>query len=121
MSDTASKTAPPDLVRMTEAALREIKNLYQGDTTVSDPNKGLRLGIKGGGCSGLSYHLAFDTCQEKDYVIQADGIPVFIDPKSAIYLKGITLDYQGGLEGKGFVFINPNASNTCGCGESFSV
>jgi iron-sulfur cluster assembly accessory protein len=121
MTETASKNAPPGLVKITDKALQEVKNLYDAEAKDDTGNKGLRLGVKGGGCSGLSYHLAFDARQDNDYIIDANGIPVFVDPKSAIYLKGITLDYQGGLEGKGFVFVNPNASSTCGCGESFSV
>ena len=82
---------------------------------------GLRLGVKGGGCSGLSYDLGFTPKDEGDTVIEHEGFQVFMDPKSLIYLKGMELDYQGGLQGKGFVFVNPNAKSTCGCGESFSL
>jgi len=81
----------------------------------------LRLAVKGGGCSGLSYSMDFDTEQPHDHVIDFQEFTVLIDHKSAIYLKGIVLDYQSGLSGKGFVFNNPNAQSTCGCGESFSV
>jgi iron-sulfur cluster assembly protein len=81
----------------------------------------LRLGIKGGGCSGLTYVLDFTEPREGDTVIDYDGIKVLLDRKSTIYLGGITLDHQGGLNGKGFVFQNPHATNTCGCGESFSL
>lgn len=121
MSTPTYKTAPPNLVIITEKAMQEIKRLYNSETTENPDKNGLRLGIQGGGCSGMSYKLAFDAGKDNDYAIDADGVPIFVDPKSAIYLKGVTLDYQGGLEGKGFVFINPNATSTCGCGESFSV
>ncbi len=86
-----------------------------------EQGKGLRLGVKGGGCSGLSYAITFDVEKERDNIVEFDGFKVLLDPKSAVYLKGITLDYDDGLEGKGFIFVNPNASNTCGCGESFSI
>lgn len=112
-----SNMTMPNLVHLTESAVTEVKRLLAAEPE----EKGLRLGVQGGGCSGMSYKLSFDTQQEKDYATEQDGVSVFIDPKSAIYLKGITVDYQSGLEGKGFVFINPNAANTCGCGESFSV
>ena len=75
----------------------------------------------GGGCSGLSYKIDFGEQKENDRVISFNHFNVFIDPKSSIYLRGVTLDYQDGLNGKGFIFTNPNATNTCGCGESFSV
>ena len=82
----------------------------------------IRVGVEGGGCSGLSYKLEFDnTIQEGDQVFEDKGIKVAVDKKSFLYLVGTELDYTGGLNGKGFVFINPNASRTCGCGESFSV
>lgn len=117
MSEVSTKVAPPNLVSITEKALAEVKRLL----ALEEAGKGLRLGVQGGGCSGMSYKLSFDHAQEKDYALDQTGITVYIDPKSAIYLKGITVDFQDGLEGKGFVFINPNATSTCGCGESFSV
>lgn len=82
----------------------------------------IRVGVKGGGCSGLSYELTFDTnLQDTDKVFEDNGMKVVVDKKSFLYLVGTELDYSGGLNGKGFVFNNPNASRTCGCGESFSV
>ena len=83
---------------------------------------GLRVGVKGGGCSGLSYSLGFDKePREGDKVLKIDGVQLFIDPKSLFYLSGTQLDYTDGLNGRGFVFNNPNASKTCGCGSSFGV
>lgn len=82
----------------------------------------IRVGVEGGGCSGLSYKLEFDnTVKEGDQTFEDKGIKIVVDKKSFLYLVGTELDYTGGLNGKGFVFINPNASRTCGCGESFSV
>ena len=105
------------LVTLTESAVEKVKELLKEE----EEGKGLRLGVKGGGCSGFSYSTSFDFEKERDNILNLDGFKVFLDPKSTIYLKGIQLDYQSGLEGKGFVFQNPNASNTCGCGESFSI
>jgi iron-sulfur cluster assembly protein len=83
---------------------------------------GLRLGVKGGGCSGLSYSVSFDTRpRERDNIFEFDGVRVFIDPKSFVYLKGMTLDYEETLMRQGFNFLNPNSSRSCGCGSSFSV
>ncbi len=82
----------------------------------------IRVGVEGGGCSGLSYKLEFDQqMKEGDQEFTDKGIKVVVDRKSFLYLVGTELDYTGGLNGKGFVFNNPNASRTCGCGESFSV
>ena len=82
----------------------------------------IRVGIEGGGCSGLSYKLEFDNViTESDQVFEDKGIKIAVDKKSFLYLMGTELDYAGGLNGKGFVFVNPNASRTCGCGESFGV
>lgn len=82
----------------------------------------IRVGVEGGGCSGLMYQLKFDNqMNEDDKEFQDNGIKVVMDKKSVLYLVGTTLDYSGGLNGKGFVFTNPNASRTCGCGESFSL
>ena len=106
------------LVAVTEVAQEEVRRLLseEGNETL-----GLRLGIKGGGCSGLSYVLDFTEKKESDTVIEYPGFQVILDRKSTIYLSGITLDFQDGLNGRGFVFQNPMAANTCGCGESFSI
>ena len=83
---------------------------------------GLRLGVQGGGCSGLSYFVGFDAQpREKDHIFTFDGARVFIDPKSFVYLHGMTLDYEETLMRQGFKFINPNSARSCGCGTSFSV
>jgi iron-sulfur cluster assembly protein len=82
----------------------------------------IRVGVKSGGCSGLSYELKFDkSTNDNDKVFENNGIKIAVDKKSFLYLIGTTLEYQGGLNGKGFVFRNPNANRTCGCGESFSL
>ena len=107
------------LINITEKAIGQIKNIAQ--TENPDGTKGLRLAVTGGGCSGLSYKIEFSEQKEKDNVLVYGDVKVLVDPKSIIYLKGITLDFKDGLNGKGFVFDNPNAKNTCGCGESFSL
>lgn len=110
-------TTASNIVSVTEAAAAEVKKLL-----ASEPGKtGLRLGIRGGGCSGMSYGLGFDVQEANDHVVEAHGVKVYVDPKSAIYLKGAMLDFQGGLEGKGFTIKNPQAKSSCGCGESFTV
>jgi iron-sulfur cluster assembly protein len=122
MTDIMTKPAPQNLLQFSEIAVSQIETLYLG---LSEPEralqKGLRIGVQGGGCSGMSYKLAFGDVKNNDYTLDISGVPVYVDPKSAIYVKGMMVDYQGGLEGKGFVFVNPNATSTCGCGESFSV
>jgi iron-sulfur cluster assembly protein len=105
-------------VILTPAAQQEVNRLLQDEDKAG---LGLRLGIKGGGCSGLSYILDFTERQEGDVVVSYDEFEVFLDRKSSIYLNGTILDHQGGLAGRGFLFDNPMASNTCGCGESFSI
>jgi iron-sulfur cluster assembly protein len=107
------------LVTITEKAQAEIRTIFAREETSADV--GLRLAVIGGGCSGLSYEMEFSQRRSDDTVIDYEGFEVLLDPKSTIYLKGITLDFQDGLQGRGFVFANPNATNTCGCGESFSV
>ncbi len=114
---TETTTSATQLVNVTAEAAQEIKKLLVEETGKS----GLRLAVKGGGCSGMSYGLAFDNAEDKDNITEVDGVKVFVDPKSAIYLKGVTLDFEGGLQGKGFILKNPNAKSSCGCGESFSV
>lgn len=106
------------LVTLTENAQVEVRRLIAEQ---NKPGIGLRLGVKGGGCSGFAYKLEFDQKKEGDVVVPYGDVNVFLDKKSTVYLRGITLDFQKGLTGKGFVFNNPNATNTCGCGESFSV
>ena len=115
MSETT--TTIPALVNVTEVAADEIKKLL-----TAEPDKsGLRLEVRGGGCSGMSYGLSFDNPQEKDHIVEAHGVRVYVDPKSAIYLKGTHLDFQGGLDGRGFTIKNPQAKGSCGCGQSFTV
>ncbi len=107
------------LITITAKALDEIRTISMNENP--DGNKGLRLAVTGGGCSGLSYKIEFGEEKPKDNILNFDGVRVLVDPKSLIYLKGIVLDFKDGLNGKGFSFDNPNAKNTCGCGESFSV
>jgi len=114
----SSTPAAKPLVTITEAAIAELRNLAETEGVGKD---GVRLGVKGGGCSGFSYVLEFDLQRDGDNIIEEGGLRFFLDRKSAIYLKGIVLDYRSGLKGKGFSFQNPNAASTCGCGESFSV
>ena len=114
-----SPATETSLVTLTEAAVAEVKRLMD----VQDLTEGgLRLGVKGGGCSGLSYTINFDEkLGEFDTVCEQDGVKVIVDAKSAIYLEGMQLDYQKDMVSGGFKFINPNATKTCGCGESFSA
>jgi len=116
MADTSTQ-ASPTVVGISEAAAQEIKRLLPGEPGTS----GLRLEIKGGGCSGMSYGLTFDNVRENDHIVEDHGVKVFVDPKSAVYLKGSLLDFQGGLEGRGFAIKNPQAKGSCGCGSSFNV
>lgn len=109
-----------DLIQVTEKALQQIAQIWEKDR----PAEGnfLRIAVVGGGCSGLSYKIEFSPQKDRDNIIPIDDQKkIIIDPKSSLYLKGIVLDFQDGLNGKGFVFQNPNAKNTCGCGESFSI
>lgn len=110
-----------EIFTITDNAITQLKKLMSEDAKVTDEHF-LRVGIKGGGCSGLSYELAFDNInQEGDNIFETNNITVHIDKKSYLYLFGTELNYSSGLNGKGFEFINPNASRTCGCGESFAI
>ena len=115
----SSETTSIPAVTLSDAALKEVKRLInvQGLT-----EGGLRLGVKGGGCSGLSYTINFDDkIGQYDTVYEIDGVKLIVDAKSAIYLQGTQLDFQKDLMGGQFKFVNPNASKTCRCGESFSA
>jgi len=107
-------------IKITAKASREIKRIMEENKIPSD--FGLRVGVKGGGCSGLTYTLGFDgDLREGDTIIENDGVKLLVDGKSLFYLTGTELDFSDGLNGRGFVFNNPNAAKTCGCGESFGV
>ncbi len=113
--ETINKTP----VTFTAGAVSEIKRLMNAEEF--DHEKFLRVGVKGGGCSGMSYILDFDTRTEKDDDFEIDGIPCIINPAHSIYLLDMEIDWEGGLNSRGFTFKNPNASTTCGCGSSFGV
>jgi iron-sulfur cluster assembly protein len=107
-------------ITITDKAASEIQTIMQ-DNSIPE-TYGLRVGVKGGGCSGLTYSLGFDAeTRETDLVLDIKGVRLVIDAKSAFYLTGTELDYSDGLNGRGFVFNNPNAVKTCGCGSSFGV
>ncbi len=106
-------------VTLTEGAINEIKRLMQEDGF--DTNKRLRIGVKGGGCSGMTNILGFEIPEEIDQHFEIEGIPCIMNNSHQIYLFGMEVDWQGGLNSRGFTFTNPNASKTCGCGTSFAV
>ncbi len=108
-------------VQVTERALERVRSAMEKEG-ISPVQGGLRLGVQGGGCSGLSYNIRFDTQpRERDRVFQFGDVRLFVDPKSFIYLSGMILDYENSLMKQGFNFVNPNASRSCGCGSSFSA
>jgi len=108
-------------ILVTEKAIGKIRSAMAKEG-ISPEQGGLRLGVQGGGCSGLSYNIRFDTQpRERDRIFQFSEVRVFVDPKSFIYLHGMTLDYQETLMQQGFVFVNPQATKSCGCGTSFSA
>ena len=107
------------MIKVTDTAKKQAIRLMEDE---GKDGYFIRVGVEGGGCSGLMYQLTFDnTEKEGDKEFMDNGIKVVVDKKSYLYLIGTTLDFSGGLNGKGFVFKNPNADRTCGCGESFSV
>ncbi len=109
----------PLTIDITESAAKHVRDFT---SKTQDEPISLRVAVKGGGCSGLTYDLDVDDEQrDTDRVIEQRGVTIMIDKKSYIFLAGTVLDYSGGLNGKGFVFSNPNAKTTCGCGTSFSV
>lgn len=106
-------------VNLTERAARQVQRIME-DESIPD-NRWLRIAVKGGGCSGLSYVLDFDERTEDDELISTSGVDVIIDRHHIQYLGGITIDFHDGLDARGFVFNNPKATSTCGCGTSFSA
>jgi len=107
-------------IQVTERAVSKIRDAMAKEG-ISPAEGGLRVGVMGGGCSGLSYSIKFDTHpRERDRIYEFEGIRVFVDPKSFIYLHGMTLDYEESLMRQGFNFINPNSTRSCGCGSSFT-
>ena len=115
-SDTSSQDAP---IQISPNAAREIRKIIN-KKNIPD-GYGLRVGVKGGGCSGMSYVLGFDKEREKDKVFTLDGITVYMDKRHGLYLMGTTINYHDGLDARGFTFENPNATETCGCGASFAA
>ena len=106
------------MIEVSDTAAEKIRNLNDS----GDGKRGLRMAVMGGGCSGFSYKLEFtEGPGEMDQIIESNGVQVFVDPKSSLYLNGVTLTFDDGLMGSGFQVVNPNARTTCGCGESFSV
>lgn len=109
------------MINVSEVAKSKVEALMREDG-FNPATDFVRVGVKSGGCSGLAYDLKFDKSQnESDKLFEDNGIKIIVDTKSFLYLIGTTLDYSGGLNGSGFVFKNPNANRTCGCGESFSL
>lgn len=107
------------MITVTDSAKKQALRLMEDD---GKSGYFIRVGVQGGGCSGLMYQMDFDNeISESDKSFEDNGVQVVVDKKSYLYLVGTTLDFSGGLNGKGFVFVNPNADRTCGCGESFSI
>jgi iron-sulfur cluster assembly protein len=106
-------------IKFTEGAINEINRIMNDPGFQS--SQMMRIGVKGGGCSGLSYILNFDSRKENDTLNDFEGLSFIVDKAHELYLYGMEIDWQGGLNSRGFTFQNPNASNTCGCGTSFAV
>ena len=122
MSEVLTQSQPgvTEEIIITPRAAQEVRKI-KSDNSIPETHA-LRLGVKGGGCSGMSYVLAFDEKpREGDKIFEIEGLTVYIDPKSLFYLSGTTLEFNDGLNGRGFVFNNPQATKTCGCGHSFGV
>lgn len=106
-------------VTLTDRAARQVEKIISEDKLPDDQY--LRIGVKGGGCAGMSYALGFDHKTEDDEFIETHGVSVIVDKRHILYLSGIVVDFHDGLDARGFVFENPNASSTCGCGTSFNA
>jgi len=121
MPDAATNIAQSSPVTLTEVAAKEIKTIVEQQELDAEKVR-LRVGVKGGGCSGFSYILDLtEKERDTDEVFEQHGVKVIIDPKSLLYLEGVSIDFREEIMGRGFVFNNPNASATCGCGSSFSA
>jgi iron-sulfur cluster assembly protein len=117
MGTNTAETKYP--VTFTPGAVLQLKNIFSEQQLGNE--HGIRIGVKGGGCSGFTYILGFDTQKEKDEVFEMEGLKVYMEKSHAIYLLGMEIDWHDGLENRGFTFNNPNAKETCGCGTSFSA
>lgn len=106
-------------INITESALYQLKRIRQEQEIPLD--HGLRIGVKGGGCSGFSYVLGFDVQKENDQIFEIDGIKILMEKAHSLYLAGMEIEWVEGLNNRGFSFVNPNAKSTCGCGQSFSA
>jgi len=106
-------------ISLTDRAVQEVKNIILEKNVPED--YGLRIGVQGGGCSGMSYLLGFDKAKDADEIYDLDGLKLIMDKKHAMYVLGMEVDFQDGLNARGFVFNNPQAKSTCGCGSSFSA
>ena len=108
----------PNFVALTAKAVQMVKEAMTQENLTGH---GIRVGVVGGGCSGFQYSMDFENQpRDGDFVLEQDGVKLYVDPMSSMYLQGVTIDYAQGLQGAGFKFTNPNARNTCGCGSSFS-
>ncbi len=119
MSQATQKTVAASPVQLTEGAMTALREIME-EQNIPD-TYGLRIGVKGGGCSGFSYILGFDSMKENDQEYEFDGMRVLMNKAHGIYLLGMEIDYVDGLNNRGFIFNNPNATDTCGCGTSFSA
>ncbi|MEH6308851.1 iron-sulfur cluster assembly accessory protein [Olivibacter sp. CPCC 100613] len=115
-TEVITSSAP---LQLTEGAVKELKKLQEQQEIADD--FGLRVGVEGGGCAGMNYILGFDQKKEGDTEYLISGIKVFMNKAHGLYLAGMEIDFQNGLNARGFTFNNPNATNTCGCGTSFSA
>ncbi len=117
-AQTAPEALAPGLINLTPKAIEMVKDAMARENMTG---YGIRVGVVGGGCSGFQYSMDFENAErDGDIVSEQDGIKLYVDPMSSMYLQGVTVDYVVGLQGAGFKFNNPNARNTCGCGQSFT-
>ena len=115
---SAPETAPASPINLTAKAVEMVKDAMQREGL---GGYGIRVGVMGGGCAGFQYSMDFENAQKDgDAVYEHEGVKLFVDPMSSMYLQGVTIDYDVGLQGAGFKYSNPNARSTCGCGSSFS-